>query len=174
MNKIKILLLILLLSITFIACTANQDDIKFYLNPGNDTVEINSVYVDPSVTAKVFNITRSTEVVDNTVNTSEIGVYHITYNFLYKDFDLTLIRIVTVVDETPPEVILNPGVDTIKVGQTWEDASISVFDNSGGKINVSTSGSVNSELVGTYIITYIATDPSGNESSISRYINVIE
>lgn len=174
MSKFKIIFLILFLSITFTACTASQEDIKFYLNPGNDTVEVNSTYVDPGVTAKVFNISRSTEVVENTVNTSEVGVYYITYNFVYKDFDLTLVRIVTVIDEKPPLVALNPGIDTIKVGDTWEDASISTTDNSEGEITITTSGSVNNEIAGTYIITYTAIDSSGNESSISRYINVIE
>ena len=79
-----------------------------------------------------------------------------------------------VTDQTPPVITLNPGVDTIQLGQTWEDAGASVTDNSGETITIQVSGEVNSNVVGTYVITYIAIDSSGNRASINRHVNVIE
>jgi len=173
MRKIKILLLTLIFVFATVACTANVEDIKFYLNPGIDTIEINSEYEDPGVTAKVFGIKRTTEIIENTLDVTKIGSYHITYNFIYQDYDLTLVRIVTVIDETPPVLALNPGVDTIKVGETWQDASISFYDNSEAEVSFEVEGFVNNAKVGNYIITYSITDSSGNESKIYRYVNVI-
>jgi len=120
MNKrILIVFFVIISSIIFVGCNAKIDDINFYLNPGVDTITLNSEYEDPGVTAKVFGLKRSTEVLENTVNTNEIGTYYITYSFEYKEFYFELTRIVVVIDETPPVIELNPGIDTIKVGQTW-------------------------------------------------------
>ncbi|PKK91574.1 MAG: hypothetical protein CVV62_00930, partial [Tenericutes bacterium HGW-Tenericutes-7] len=160
-------------SIIFVGCNAKIDDINFYLNPGVDTITLNSEYEDPGVTAKVFGLKRSTEVLENTVNTNEIGTYYITYSFEYKEFYFELTRIVVVIDETPPVIELNPGIDTIKVGQTWIDAGVSVDDNSENNTTVAVSGNVDIATKGSYIITYTVTDSSGNSSSIRRIINVI-
>jgi hypothetical protein len=173
MKKIKILLLTVFFALAIVACTATPEDIKFYLNPGIDTIEINSEYDDPGVTARVFGINRSTEIIENTLDVTKIGSYHITYNFVYQDYNLTLVRIVTVIDETPPVLELNPGIDTIKVNETWQDASISYYDNSEDEVSFNVEGFVNNTITGTYIITYTIIDSSGNESHIYRYVNVI-
>lgn len=173
MKKIKLMLLLAIFSFTLAACTATPEDVKFYLNPGLDTIEVNSNYEDPGVTAKVFGIKRSTEIVENTLDVSKIGSYHITYNFTYQDYDLTLVRIITVIDETPPVLVLNPGIDTIKVNQNWQDASFSYYDNSEDEVSFEIEGFVDNSKAGTYVITYSAVDSSGNESKIYRYVNVI-
>lgn len=175
MNKKIIIILLLVLSpIILLACNAKIDDIDFYLNPGLDTVNLNSEYVDPGVTAKVFGIRRSTEVLENTVDTSQEGTYYIKYKFDYQDFHFELTRIVIVLDETPPIISLNPGLDTIKVGQTWIDSGVNVSDNAGTDYTLSVSGNVNSSIAGSYIISYTATDSAGNTSVLTRVVNVIE
>jgi len=173
MKKIKIIFLTLIIAIISISCTAKIENIDFYLNPGNDTVQLNSTYIDPGVTAKAFGIKRATEVLENTVDTTKLGVYYIVYNFVYQDFDLKLTRIITVVDETPPKLSLNPGIDTIKIGETWEDASIQILDNSEDEVQLEVLGEIDNTKVGAYVITYVVTDSSGNSSMIERYVNVI-
>ncbi len=69
---------------------------------------------------------------------------------------------------------MNLGVDTIKLGEDWQDASVTVTDNSLGEITLTVSGTVDTSTLGTYLITYTATDASGNTSSITRYVTVIE
>ncbi|MCF7924863.1 MAG: DUF5011 domain-containing protein [Candidatus Izimaplasma sp.] len=173
MNKIKILFLIIIISFILISCTATLDNISFKLNPGNDTVELNSEYDDPGATAKVFGLKYNYDIIENTVDTSKIGIYYIHYEFNHKEFTLTLMRIVTVVDETPPEIELNPGVDTIYLGQEWIDSYVSVTDNSQEEIDIEVIGEVNNLVVGEYTISYIATDGYGNETEISRIVNVV-
>lgn len=174
MNKKLILLLLLIVSpFIFIGCNAKLDDIDFYLNPGLDTVNLNSEYEDPGVTAKVFGIKRATEVLENNVDTTKEGTYYIKYKFDYKDFYFELTRIVIVIDETSPILRLNPGVDTIKVGQNWVDSGVYIFDNS-EDYSFTVLGDVDSSVAGSYTITYIAEDSSGNTSFMSRIVNVIE
>ena len=175
MNKKLIIILLFILSpIILVSCNLQIDDIIFYLNPGLDTVNLNSEYEDPGVTAKVFGIKRATEVLENTVDTTKEGTYYIIYKFDYKDFYFELTRIVIVIDETSPVLSLNPGVDTIKVGQTWIDSGVEVSDNGEDDYTITLSGSVNTAVAGSYTITYSATDSSGNTSVLTRIVNVIE
>ena len=79
-----------------------------------------------------------------------------------------------VIDETSPVLKLNPGVDTINVGQNWIDSGIEVSDNGEDDYTLTVSGNVNIDIPGSYIITYSATDSSGNISVLTRIVNVIE
>ena len=173
MKKISIIILIFIMAMIFLSCTATPEQIEFYLNPGIDTVEINSNYEDPGVTARAFKIKRSTSIIENTLDITKLGTYHITYNFVYQNFDLTLVRIITVIDETPPVLALNTGVDTIKIGEEWVDSSVKISDNSNQDVTLEINGTVNINRPGIYTITYIATDLSGNQTSIKRYVNVV-
>lgn len=87
---------------------------------------------------------------------------------------MSLTRVVFVVDETAPTGVLNPGVDTVLVGGTWTDASITTSDNSGDEVTVITTGFVNTNFAGNYMITYTLTDPFGNQSIYYRWVYVIE
>ena len=165
--------MLLILSILIVGCNATEDDVKFYLNESIDTVEVNSEYEDPGSTAIVFGLRRKTEVIENTVDITKIGTYHIVYRFTYQEITMQLTRIVTVIDETPPVVKLNPGVDTIKLGDAWTDASVSAEDNSKEAVIISQTGSVNTSVKGIYEIVYTVTDSSKNITSISRFVHVI-
>jgi xanthosine utilization system XapX-like protein len=79
-----------------------------------------------------------------------------------------------VIDQTPPVLTLNLGIDTILVGEEWIDESATVIDNSNEAIEIVVTGSVNTSVAGTYEITYTATDSSGNTSSIKRFVTVYE
>ncbi len=174
MSKFRIIIFTILISLLLISCTPSENDISFELNPGNDTIELGSNYQDPGVTARVFGIKRKTEVIENNVNVNQVGTYYIVYHFSYNDIEMELTRIVTVVDQTPPAIELNPGVDTIKLGESWTDAGILYFDNSQAEITVEVIGDVDTSAVGEYEIIYIATDIYGNSSEISRIVTVVE
>lgn len=174
MKKFRLLLIVLISVLTMIGCNAEKDDIDFYLNLSIDTIEVNSEYKDPGATAKVFGLRRSNEVIENTVDATQVGVYYVTYSFVYQEFEMTLTRIVTVIDETPPVLEINPGLDTIKINSNWSDASFSYYDNSEKDLIFEVTGFVDTYTTGTYIISYKATDESGNSSTVYRYVNVIE
>jgi len=163
----------LLLSVFLSSCQApSAEFIVIKLNQSIDTVEIGSTYIDPGATAKYGLKDLNVIVISNTVNTNLLGTYEIIYEATHNNFIKTMKRMVTVIDETPPLIVLNPGVDTIYSDETWVDAGVLVTDNSEKNVTVTKTGNVLS-TPGEYIITYQATDESGNVSTKVRYVNVI-
>ncbi|MCJ8315324.1 MAG: BspA family leucine-rich repeat surface protein, partial [Pseudomonadales bacterium] len=72
-------------------------------------------------------------------------------------------------------IVLN-GEAELSVSQnlTYTDLGVSAFDDVDGVIEVTVSGYVNSDVVGTYILTYQVTDSSGNTSEVTRTITVFD
>ncbi|MFW5847742.1 MAG: immunoglobulin-like domain-containing protein [bacterium] len=173
MNKLKLLLLFISIIFIFISCSDTTNEISFTLKPGLDTINLNSEYTDPGAEAYINGEIQDYEVTENTVDTSQIGIYYITYELPTHGNNIyVLTRIITVIDEIPPEISLNPGIDTIKIGQEWTDSSVTVSDNSNEEITIETIGEVDNTTRGRYSITYIATDAYGNQSEITRIVNV--
>ena len=170
----KLLILFVFLSSILFGCTdVSLDYLKFELNPGIDTIQINQDFVDTGAYATYGLKTLEVTVIKNNVDQTKIGVYEIVYQTTHRDLIQTLIRVVRVVDELPPVITLNPVIDTISLGETWIDASVEAVDNSLGDVIISTTGTVLNE-VGTYYIIYKAIDSSGNESELMRVVHVIE
>ena len=77
---------------------------------------------------------------------------------------------------TPPDTvfpvitILGDNPATVELGSTYTDAGAT----SDGGETVSSSGSVDTNTVGTYTITYSATDAAGNTSTATRTVNVVD
>jgi hypothetical protein len=82
---------------------------------------------------------------------------------------------VTVQDTTNPIIaLIGSGTVNVELGSTYIDAGATATDNYDTIVNVTTSGSVNASLVGPYILTYNATDSSGNAAiPVTRTVNVI-
>ena len=93
------------------------------------------------------------------VDVNTVGTYTITYSATdAAGNEGTATRTVTVVDTTAPVISVTSGTDTVELGATWTDAGATA---DGGE-TVTTSGSVDTSTVGTYTITYSATDAAGN------------
>lgn len=148
-------------------------DISVSLLPGVDTIEIGSEWLDGGAVATYQAETFPMNVRKNEVDVTKVGTYRVEYEIQIGLQTVSILRLVTVKDETPPLLRLNPGIDTIMKGQTWEDAYVEVLDNSLGDVTVEVEGSINPEMSGEYQIKYIATDASGNSSSIIRIVTVI-
>ena len=171
MRKIMFLMMIMLLSMGLVACVEPSiDRLKFDLNPGIDTIELHSEHVDEGAKATYGFRTLAVEVISINLDTSKIGKYEIIYYITYLDFEKTLTRKVTVVDEMLPVVTLNPGLDTIYQGETWIDQGVS----SDEIIEVEVAGFVDINMPGEYVITYTIRDINGQEFILYRYVNVIE
>ncbi len=154
--------------------TIINDEITLVINAGQDTVEINSEWIDAGAKF-VLNDTEYNMTTLDTVDNSTLGLYEVTYSYDYDSETYSITRYVIVTDQTAPVIELNLGVDTIKVGETWTDGGvIMITDNSLETLTITVSGVVDINTVGTYEITYTATDSSGNTSSIIRYVTVIE
>ena len=75
--------------------------------------------------------------------------------------------------EAPVISILGDNPATVELGSTYTDAGATATDNSGSAV-VTSSGTVDTSIVGSYIITYTATDAAGNSSSATRTVNVVD
>lgn len=171
MKKVLMILVLLTISIFITSCVEPSiSNLKMNLNPGVDTVEVHTEFTDQGAVASYGIRALDVEVISNDVDITQVGVYEIVYYTTYLDFEKTIVRVVTVVNEEGPIVSLNVGLDTIYVGDTWVDAGIS----SDEEVDVLVTGSVDVNTVGEYIITYEITDQYGYEVILYRYVNVIE
>ena len=84
-------------------------------------------------------------------------------------------RVVTIRDVVAPVLRLN-GYDTVylPVGTTYEEAGCSAVDDLDGDVTerITRSGSVNTEVAGTYTIIYRVSDSSGNIAEVDRCVKV--
>lgn len=173
-STFKLVAVLFVMTLTLVACRpATLEDITLVLNDGVDTIEIGDEFVDAGAKAFVFGLPYKTTVIENTVDTSTLGQYKIVYEYTRNDLVKTIERYVFVIDETAPVITLNAGVDTVMIGQTWVDASVTVSDNDPTSIIVTTEEAVNEAVEGTYDVIYTATDQSGNTAQIIRKVHVI-
>lgn len=109
------------------------------------------------------------------IDTSRLGSNTITYVITDQSGNKTVLtRIVEVVDTTPPTGTIAPGIDTVYVNTEWEDSGVSATDNLSETLRVGIDGEVDTSTIGTYEITYIVADGSGNMTELTRIVTVIE
>ena len=78
-------------------------------------------------------------------------------------------------DNVPPVITINgSNPATVELGATYSDQGATAQDAFHGSTPVTTSGSVNTNAVGSYEITYTATDLDGNTATASRTVNVVD
>ncbi|MDC3245228.1 DUF5011 domain-containing protein, partial [Gammaproteobacteria bacterium] len=76
-------------------------------------------------------------------------------------------------DNVPPVITINgDNPVTIELGSAYTDAGATAMDAFHGATNVTSSGSVDTSTVGTYTITYTATDLDNNSATATRTVNV--
>lgn len=139
-------------------------------------LELNEIYIDEGVIAKVFKWDISHKVkFDNNLNTSIIGLYKINYKLSFLGHNYYLVRNIKVIDKTKPNIKLN-GKDeiTIYVGEKYIDEGAHAIDNYDGDIShlIEVESNLNTEQEGIYQIIYSIKDSSGNNSSVVRKIIV--
>ena len=78
-------------------------------------------------------------------------------------------------DNVPPVITVNgSNPATVELGATYSDQGATAQDAFHGSTSVTTSGSVNTNVVGNYVITYTATDLDGNTATATRTVNVVD
>ncbi len=172
MKKLTLLGIGLML-LTLSACQKTETAKVMVINDGVDTVEINTSWEDSGayllVGEEIFKATATGE-----VDLTTLGLYQINYFTDYEGIQYLTTRYVIVTDQTPPVIELLIGLDTITKGEPWTDAGATATDNSLEIIPVTVSGTVDTTTAGTYEIIYSATDSSGNTTSLTRYVTVVE
>jgi CheY-specific phosphatase CheX len=148
----------------------------------NLQVEVGSVYIDDgaSATDNIDGDITTSIVATGIVDTSVPGQYVITYNVsdTAGNAATAISRTVTVVDTTAPVLVLvGDAAITVEQGTTYSESGATASDNFEGDItaNVLISGTVDINIIGSYIITYSVSDTAGNAATaISRTVNVVD
>lgn len=171
----RLIILIVSICVLFVVSCSFSEDIKLTIsiNPGVDTVEIFTIFEDKGATAN-YGLNIVAVKTSSNVDTTKVGEYEVVYTAEFEGQTVSATRKVSVVDQTPPSIYLNPGVDTIKKGEIWVDAGITALDNSNDEVNIAVTGNVDTSKVGEYLVTYIATDKYNNKSEAVRFVNVVE
>jgi len=99
-------------------------------------------------------------------------------NILYQVIDssgnkIEKVRKIVCEDKVAPTIKLK-GYETvyIRVNSTYEDSGYEVTDNCDKEVKVEIKNNINNSVPGRYTVEYIATDSSGNMSTISRNVIV--
>ena len=143
------------------------------------TVECGTEYVDEGATATDVPdgvLTEQIEVTNN-VDTAEPGDYTVDYSVTDSSNNTTTAqRIVHVVDTTKPVIVLNGDNPLIvECKGTFTDPGATAVDSCDTNVTVNTSGTVNTNVVGDYTLTYTATDASGNSADpVTRIVRVLD
>jgi len=115
--------------------------------------------------------------ISGTVNTKKVGVYSIVYSV--KDASsngASMTRTVKVVDKEAPVIEFEGANLFLIVGSSFKEPGYRAFDNVDGDITkkVVVKNNVNASKVGTYYIEYNVTDSSGNKTTATRRVTIIE
>jgi len=110
---------------------------------------------------------------------TESGEYTITLEVMDDDGEVgrtsVTVTVNTPTDTTAPVITLNGESNvTLTVGDAYIDAGATAVDDRDGNVSVTTAGSVDTNTVGIYTITYTATDAAGNSATASRTVTVTE
>lgn len=170
------ILLISLISIVII--TLLNTKVSFALN-GENVLSINygEDYIEDGFTANILNhdLNDKVEVTTN-LDVSRLGEYNINYNLKYLNKDYNLVRKVMIIDNEKPMIKLNGEKEiTLYVNDVYKELGVTAIDNYDGDISnkVVITGNVDTSKVGEYNLVYSVVDSSGNMSSTSRNVNVI-
>jgi uncharacterized repeat protein (TIGR01451 family) len=140
------------------------------------TIECGTPFTDPGATATVCggSIPVTTT---GTVNIHSPGTYSITYAATANSLTTTATRTVTVeADNTAPTIeVLGANPMTVECHTSFTDPGATAHDACAGDFAATASGAVDPNTVGSYTITYNASDPSGHAATaVTRTVNVVD
>ncbi len=137
--------------------------------PGQDVLEEITVdsdlKTDPKYSYNDFSQTVSSAGKDYLAK----GVYQLTLKYKGQDYPVTL----TIKDTEMPEFISPAAVITVPVGSKDFDVNKVYRTSDKDEVTLKVNGDYDIETVGTYPVTLVATDASGNTNSLEVTINVV-
>ncbi|MDC0264851.1 DUF5011 domain-containing protein, partial [Verrucomicrobia bacterium] len=141
---------------------------------GTLTLAVGDTFTDPGSSVSDSFEKGLTATVVGDVDTSKSGSYQLTYSAQdsSKNDASKVLLTVHVTDQTAPVITLsgdlNQGGENFmdqEAGVKYVEPGATAEDNVDGKVTVKTTGSVNVSKLGTYILTYNATDAAGNAAT---------
>ncbi|PKK95029.1 MAG: hypothetical protein CVV60_03405 [Tenericutes bacterium HGW-Tenericutes-5] len=111
-------------------------------------------------------------VISSNVSFNEVGTYQVVLGARDASMNESTITVtVRIIDTVAPEVYLMHAVDTIFVGDNYNDKGVLTVDVTA--VDILIEGTVDTNTVGTYTLTYTVTDSGGNTTSIKRIVTVL-
>lgn len=144
------------------------------------TIDVGTKYSDPGVVAYIYDKDVTNRVVKNgTVDVDKIGKYKVTYSITNdRGFRKRKVkRTINVVDMEKPVITLEGKKKVVVAyGDSYQEAGYVAKDAYDGDITnkVVINGRINTDKLGTYILTYSVVDSSSNKVSVKRTIDVID
>ena len=129
------------------------------------TVAYGANYVDAGAVANDDEDASVEVITTNNVNTNTLGEFTVNYNAVDSSGNIadTVIRTISITDQTAPIISLVGETSlTIAQGSSYTDAGATAADNVDSDTTTSGSGSVDTNAVGIYTLTYTASDTAGN------------
>jgi hypothetical protein len=138
------------------------------------TNECHGPFADPGVSA-TDNCSGSVLITNSTVNSDQPGAYTIQYVATDPAGNSSAnSRLVYIVDTQPPVLTLNgPDPMTVECHTAFDDPGASALDACAGPLTVTTTGAVDPNAPGTYLLTYTATD-GYNTATTNRTVHVLD
>lgn len=138
------------------------------------TLECGNAFTDPGAVATVCG-NPVTVNVSGTVNNHAPGTYTLTYSATANGFTSEATRVVTVQDTVAPVITLNGANPmTVGFGTVFTDPGATASDGCAGDLTsaIVVTGSVDTNTVGFYALTYTVSDPSGHSDTKVRTVEV--
>jgi uncharacterized repeat protein (TIGR01451 family) len=138
------------------------------------TLECGNAFTDPGATATVCG-SPVTVTTTGSVNPNAPGTYTINYSATANGFTSEATRVVTVEDTVAPVITLNGANPmTVGFGTVFTDPGATASDGCAGNLTsaIVVTGSVNTNVVGFYTLTYTVSDPSGHSDTKTMTVEV--
>jgi uncharacterized repeat protein (TIGR01451 family) len=159
---------------TFQVTVQNPGGLAISLNGADPyALECGSNFADPGATAVNGVGDRLSVDVSGLVDVHTPGSYTLTYTATEGGNSVSTTRTVNVSDSDAPVITLN-GLNpiTLSIGQTFTDPGASADDACEGARPVTSSGTVDSAVAGTYTVTYTSSDTLSNTATATRTVIV--
>ena len=153
----------------------------------NITLQIDDTFTPPTVNLTdndpAYSGTISNSTTPSNVDTSNIGVFTITYEApadASGNEPIPVMVTVNVVDNDPPTIIVTPQTITLQIGESFAPPTITLTDNdpaySGTISNTTSPSDVDTSSAGSFTITYEAPADASNNGpvTVTVTVNVID
>ena len=146
------------------------------------TITVDMTYIDEGATCK-NNVDGSIPILiddSNTVNTSIVGNYTVTYtcfaSIFVEAYRTVIVTATATADDKPPVIaLIRPGTFTTTVDTLYTDAGATCTDDVDGSITPTQTSTVDTSTAGPYTVTYSCTDAANNDATpVSRTVTVME
>ena len=132
------------------------------------TVPVFQSYEDPGATNRLTHAKIDPE---GSYDTTKLGDYEL----VYKTFFQTVTRLIHVIDDTPPSVVLyGPSYLQVPLGTQIDTSGVIALDDYDQEVGVQIAQGIQPEKAGEYDVRFTATDSSGNTGEAHQTVRVVD